>query len=122
MDFWLILAFILGFLACLGVNWAIKRQARRLVLSQYGAKGVQAKKDAAEDLFSFIADMKLGWDANKTAGGDIKSFATKELPRILMAHPTTAMKFGTRLYKLVGEGSDLEGLTELLGGVASAEA
>jgi hypothetical protein len=91
--------------------WLSDRKALSIMRSKASAKGLEAKHDAADDLFGFIADMKAGFDANKAAGGNIKDFAMKEVPIIVLKHPRTAARFGKRLYDLIGgEGEGLDGL------------
>ena len=115
MDFLTILEafgiFLIGIAFYHAFLWLSHRKALSINRAKASAKGLEVRQDAADDLFSFIADMKAGFDANKAAGGDIKTFAMKEVPVIVLKHPRTAMRFGKRLYELIGgEGEGIEGL------------
>lgn len=113
MDFWHILAFICGIVVCWAFMALSKRYALSLVRSENGKKGVLAKQDAAEDLFSFIADMKAAFEKHKAEGKTLQSFGLQVAPSIIAQHPKTAIRFGTRLYKMLKEG---QGIEELING------
>jgi len=112
MNLWLVFAFICGFAACFCFTWLAKRYALALVRSQAGKKGVEAKADAAEDLFAFIADFKASFEQAKAAGKDLKKFALEDAPLVVARHPKTAMRFGTRLYKMMQSGEGIEGILQ----------
>jgi len=114
MDFWVIFAFILGFIACLGLNWAVKRQALRLNNAKAGLKGVEAKADQTAELITMLGEIKEAFDRAKLDGKDIKQFAVQDLPAIVVRHPMLVAKYGSRLYKLIGKGEGMTGLEGLL--------
>lgn len=118
MDFLLLFVFLCAFAAGWAGFWVFCRvsdaKALSIVRRQANMKGQAVQQDMADDLMSFLTELKLGFDKNKETGGDIKTFAMKEVPVIVLRHPRTAARFGKKLYELLG--SDGEGIEGLLKG------
>lgn len=117
MDFWSIFvvfgAVVVGWAAHYAFLVLSERKALSIMRQKANYKGQAVQQDAADDLMSFLTELKLGFDKNKAAGGDLKEFATKEVPVIVLKHPRTAMRFGKKLYSLVGgDGEGIEGLLD----------
>jgi len=112
MDFWVILAFIAGFVACFAFFRASEWNAMRIIDRRNAFKGTQAKQDQAERLMSFMLEVKQGYDKAKEGGKDVKAFAMQDLPAIALKYPDVVLKFGTRLYKMMQSGEGIEGLLE----------
>jgi hypothetical protein len=107
-----ICAFLAGLIACYAFFKLSDLKALSIVRQKAALKGNEVQKDQAERLMAFMLEVKTAFDESRAAGKDVKEFATKELPAIVLKYPDVALKFGTRLYKMLksGNGIDLDGL------------
>ena len=117
MDFWVVLgffgAFVGGIITTLLFFRMVKRQAFLNMQAEKSIKGTQARQDQAEELVTFLGEVKIAFDASKAAGKDIKSFAMIDLPPIALRHPALMLRFGSRLMKLVGGEGGIPELADL---------
>jgi len=116
MDFWVILAFFAGIGATLCFFKLAERRALSIVRQKNSIKGNEAKRNEAEELLQFLAEVKTAYDTSKAAGEDIKTFATTHLAPIALKHPILIMRYGKKLMALVGgEGiADIGALESLM--------